>query len=50
MKEIAEIQGSNEVAVKTKVSRGRQKLKLLMEERPQSSVSGLLKTLQTITL
>jgi RNA polymerase sigma-70 factor (ECF subfamily) len=50
MKEIADIQGSNEVAVKTKVSRGRQKLKLLMEERPQSSVSGLLKTLQTITL
>ena len=50
MKEIAEIQQSSEGAVKTKISRGRQKLKQLMEDKTSSSVPSLLETLQTITL
>lgn len=50
MKEIAEIQDSTEGAVKTKISRGRQKLKQLMEDQTSSPVSSLLHTLQTITL
>lgn len=49
MKEVAEIQGSTEGAVKTKVSRGRQKLAELMKEKP-GVVQGILETLQTITL
>lgn len=50
MKEIAGIQQSTEGAVKTKISRGRQKLKQLMEDQSSASVSSLLETLQTITL
>ena len=50
MKEIAELQGSTEGAVKTKISRGRQKLKQLMEDQTASPVSSLMHTLQTITL
>lgn len=50
MKEIAEIQESTEGAVKTKISRGRQKLKQLMEDQTSGSVTSLLHTLQTITL
>ncbi len=50
MKEIAEIQGSNEGAIKTKISRGRKKLAQLMSDNTYRSVSGLLETLQTITL
>ena len=50
MKEIAKMQGSTEGAVKTKISRGRQKLKSLMEDQSTQPVSSLLQTLQTITL
>ena len=50
MKEIAEIQGSTEGAVKTKISRGRQKLKTLLEDQTVNPVSSLMHTLQTITL
>ena len=50
MKEIAEIQNSNEGAVKTKISRGRKKLKELMQDRSSSSMANLLETLQSITL
>lgn len=50
MKEVAEIQGSNEGAVKTKISRGRKKLALLMDDNSGKPVSDLLETLQTITL
>ena len=50
MKEIAEIQGSSEGAVKTKISRGRQKLKTMLEDQTVNTVSSLMHTLQTITL
>lgn len=52
MKEIAEIQGSNEGAVKTKISRGRQKLRMLLEEKEHAGteVSQLLRTVQSIAL
>jgi len=50
MKEIAEIQGSNEGAIKTKISRGRKKLAALMKDGSSSSVDSLMETLQTITL
>ena len=50
MKEIAAIQSSNEGAVKTKISRGRQKLKVLMQDQTSSAVDNLLETLKTITL
>lgn len=50
MKEIAEIQGSTEGAVKTKISRGRQKLKELLQDKTVNPVSSLMQTLQTITL
>lgn len=50
MKEIAEIQGSTEGAVKTKISRGRQKLKELLNDKVTQPISSLLETLQTITL
>jgi len=50
MKEIAEIQGSTEGAVKTKISRGRQKLKSMLDDRTVNPVSSLMHTLQTITL
>ncbi len=50
MKEIAEIQNSTEGAVKTKISRGRVKLRDLMQDQSQSSVPSLLETLQTIML
>ncbi|MFY0594337.1 RNA polymerase sigma factor [Roseivirga sp.] len=50
MKEIAEIQHSNEGAVKTKISRGRKKLTALMSDKTSSPVSDLLETIQTITL
>lgn len=50
MKEIAEIQGSNEGAIKTKISRGRKKLTELMKDNTSNSVSSLMETLQTITL
>ena len=51
MKEIAEIQGSTEGAVKTLVSRGRSKLRLLLsEESTDRSTSHVLNALRTITL
>lgn len=50
MKEIAEIQSSNVGAVKTKISRGRKKLKQSMEDQSATSVSSLLGTLKTIAL
>ena len=50
MKEIAEIQNSNEGAVKTKISRGRKKLASLMKDRSSDAVAGIMETLQTITL
>ena len=50
MKEIAVIQKSNEGAVKTKISRGRAKLKQLMQDQSTSTLPNLLETLQTITL
>ena len=50
MKEIAEIQGATEGAIKTKISRGRKKLAELMEDQSSNSVTSLLETLQTITL
>ena len=50
MKEIAEIQGSTEGAVKTKISRGRQKLKDMLQDQTVNPVSSLMQTLQTITL
>lgn len=50
MKEIAEIQDSNEGAIKTKISRGRKKLTALMNDSTSKPVSDLLETLQTITL
>ena len=51
MKEIAEIQNSTEGAVKTRVSRGRKRLRKLLEDKPVSqSVSGLFVTAQMILL
>lgn len=50
MKEVAEIQDSNEGAIKTKISRGRKKLAGLLGDNTSSPVSDLLETLQTITL
>ena len=50
MKEIADIQGSNEGAIKTKISRGRKKLAALMNDNTSRPVSDILETLQTITL
>jgi RNA polymerase sigma-70 factor (ECF subfamily) len=51
MKEIAEIQGSTEGAVKTLVSRGRSKLRtLMMEDSAGSSSSHVLNALRSITL
>ncbi|OEK04102.1 RNA polymerase sigma factor [Roseivirga misakiensis] len=50
MREIAEIQNSNEGAVKTKISRGRKKLAALMSDESASQVSDLFETIQTITL
>lgn len=51
MREIAEIQQSTEGAIKTKISRGRQKLRQLMAERPvHSGLPQILGTLKTIAL
>jgi RNA polymerase sigma-70 factor (ECF subfamily) len=51
MKEIAEIQMSTEGAVKTLVSRGRSKLKQIMEETgSNTSATYVLNTLKSITL
>lgn len=50
MREIAQIQGSNEGSVKTMISRGRQKLKSMFEEDRQRHLSPLLETLQSIVL
>lgn len=49
IKEIALLQNSTEGAVKTMISRGRQRLKSLINNNTDS-VSGILKTLKTITL
>ncbi|MEM7369938.1 MAG: RNA polymerase sigma factor [Bacteroidota bacterium] len=51
MKEIADIQNSTEGAVKTKISRGRKRLrKLLQDQSVPRSVSSLLATAQMILL
>lgn len=51
IKEIAHIQKSKENAVKTRLSRARQKLKELMAQKPNvHSTLGILGTLKTITL
>ena len=50
MEEIASIQASTTGAVKTKISRGRRKLREILQERTPTSVSNLLQTLQSITL
>ena len=49
MKEIAEIQGGKESAIKTKISRGRKKLKELAEHNAVS-ITSILKTINTIAL
>ena len=49
MKEIAALQSSTEGAVKTKISRGRKKLKDLLKDDRRSVVSAL-RTLKTIAL
>lgn len=51
MKEIADIQASTVGAIKTKISRGRKQLKRLMAEKSTTrNISGILNTLQTISL
>lgn len=51
MKEIAVIQASTEGAIKTKISRARKQLKRLMFEKSTTrNMSGILNTLQTISL
>ncbi|MEM1326740.1 MAG: RNA polymerase sigma factor [Bacteroidota bacterium] len=51
MREIAVIQDSTEGAVKTKISRGRSKLRQLMAERPtHNSITHILATAKTIAL
>ena len=51
MREIAEIQGCNPGAIKTKISRGRKRLRQLMAERHSAfSAHQVLQTLQTVTL
>lgn len=51
MKEIAVMQDSTEGAVKTKISRGRAKLKAFYEsDTPQVSISSVFQTIQSITL
>lgn len=51
MREIAEIQKSTSGAVKTKISRGRQKLRKLMTEAPiQNGLPQILGILKTIAL
>ena len=51
MKEIAAMQKSTEGAVKTRVSRGRQKLKALMAEKPTiHGTQVILSTIQTVLL
>lgn len=49
IKEIAAIQNSKEAAIKTKLSRGRQKLKALLESNA-ISITSILKTINTSTL
>lgn len=49
MKEIAIMQGSTEGAVKTKISRGRKKLKALLVEKDKVFIS-IIRTAKTITL
>lgn len=51
MKEIAELQSSTEGAVKTKISRGRKKLKNLMADQKRPvAISSLFQTAQIILL
>ncbi|MEM6700570.1 MAG: RNA polymerase sigma factor [Bacteroidota bacterium] len=51
MKEIANIQGSTEGAVKTKISRARKRLRQLMEGKStQNAITPIFSTLQTVTL
>jgi len=50
MKEIAEIQNSTEGAIKTKISRGRSKLKEIIEREESSSLRFVLETVKTIAL
>ncbi|MEO1449033.1 MAG: RNA polymerase sigma factor [Bacteroidota bacterium] len=49
MKEIAEIQQSTEGAIKTKISRGRKRLRELMDDGPRP-VAELFKTVQSVML
>ena len=50
-KEIAEIQQSSLSAVKTRISRGRQQLKVIMDRKPTTySIVGILATAKTILL
>jgi len=50
MREIAQIQGSSESAVKTKVSRGRTKLRRILEPNEVKSTSTAFEVLRTIAL
>ena len=50
MAEIAEIQGCSEGSVKTRVSRGRTKLRALLEGRAQSNYAEILAPLRTLML
>lgn len=50
MKEIAVIQESTEGAIKTKISRGRQRLKKLLADDTLTSTSSLFGTIKTILL
>ena len=50
-KEIAEIQNSSLSAIKTRISRGRNKLRDIMEQKPTThSIVGILATAKTILL
>ena len=50
MKEIAKIQENSEGAIKTKISRGRQKLRKLLNEGSNASISSLFATAKCILL
>ena len=50
IKEIAEIQGSTESAVKARVSRARKRLKRMLTSHSEAKLQQLFKTAQSITL